>query len=195
MLMAGGMFTNRPKNTTGWYDPSTGRYCDLPPLQRWRHSVTGFTACGGTYDGGPSYTQMCVTFNISSGQWEKTHSIPPLSAHLSWKTSRGILLLGGWNNYIGFSMKTILLLPDGNTQDGPFDLVRPSGYSCAIEDPRSSSVIVLGGLCYKNGSIQYLTNVERYNETGHMESLPGLNNPRSGGCAGYYTSDGNLVIC
>ena len=174
---------------TGLYFPSSKEYCELPslPIERYRHSVTDFTVCGGQPKGGqnvvnPDSVQTdCITFNTSNGQWEKSYDLgQTIFEHVAWKISKGILLLGGG------SLKTTLLLPGGGTEAGPFDLTRVSRYSCGIEDPNSKTIILTGGT--KSSS------VERYSETGFRESLPNMNTERvAHGCAGYYNDAGYLV--
>ena len=65
---------------------------------------------------------------------------------------------------------------------------------CGIEDPRSKSIILTGGYDFKNNKNR--TNaVRRYDENGFVEDLPPMIHARSGsGCAGYYDTDGYLVI-
>ena len=63
---------------------------------------------------------------------------------------------------------------------------------CAVADPSTDSVIVIGGYNQDN---YYSTNVTRYDVNGFVESLPPLNFRRVyAGCAGYYNDDENLVI-
>ena len=130
--MVGGLSpTNSSKafknpNVTGLFIPSTGRYCHLPPLPRSRasHTVNGLTACRGSGHGFAG--QTCETFNTSSGQWETSYTFDSsLSGHVAWQTSRGLLLMGGFNQNISDCIDTTtLLLPGGGHQQGPFNLIR-----------------------------------------------------------------------
>ena len=95
--MAGGFLGTSSHNFTGLYNPSTGEYCKLPPVPfqyaLHRHSVTGFTVCGGWSN---RLNQVCHTFNTNNGKWEKSYdlSINAHSQHLGWRNSKGILLMG-----------------------------------------------------------------------------------------------------
>ena len=78
--------------------------------------------------------------------------------------------------------------------------------SCAIADPKTDSVIVIGGLDQDLDEDNVLnpanfsTFVTRYNAMGFVESLPPLKVGRAfgfgffSGCSGFYNEDGNLVI-
>ena len=106
---------------------------------------------------------------------------------MAWNTSQGIMLMGGKDN----PYNTTLLLEDGSSQQG-FDLVERIFYSCAIEDPKSGTVIITGG-DDENGV--GTTNVIRYGEQGFIENLPKMLSIRtSHGCAGYYDEDGMMVL-
>ena len=68
--------------------------------------------------------------------------------HVSWKNSKGILLMGGLRNLfkpdpdldVEILSSTTLLQPGGSYKDD-FTLVEPNSVSCAIEDPKTSSII------------------------------------------------------
>ena len=77
--------------------------------------------------------------------------------------------------------------------------------SCAVADPKTDSVIVIGGfdqdLDEDNvlNPANFSTFVTRYNTNGIVESLPPLKVGRAfgilfSGCSGFYNDDGNLVI-
>ena len=180
-------------STSRLYQPSTNSYCELPslPSSRSKHSVTGLTVCGGEEEN----DNTCVTLNSDSGKWETSYELASrLYGHVAWQTSKGILLMGGSDGsteYLQDSIKTetTLLLPGGQTQPGPFELRLASYQSCAIEDPRSNSVIITGGW-----RLGWRETVDRYNEEGFVESLPNLNHARMNhGCAGYYNDNNKLV--
>ena len=178
----------------GFYNPYTNVYCDLPPLSptRYSHTLTGVVACGG-YTSTSTVLSSCSTFNTATGNWTESYEIPPQRGQSAWQNSQGILLMGGRPAGANSSIynSTTLLLPEGGHKPG-FDLVSPTCYSCAIPDPRSDSVIVLGGFDYGKVSI---STVIRYGESGFLEFLPSLNYPRvSPGCAGYY-NDNNQLVC
>ena len=68
---------------------------DWPP--RVRHSMSGFTVCGGSTKTYGDTISSCST--LTAGEWETTHNMNVLrSDHLSWNSPNGTLLLGGcWN--------------------------------------------------------------------------------------------------
>ena len=75
--------------------------------------------------GNISYT--CETFNTDTGQWETSHTFDDgISDHVAWRTSQGLLLMGGFStdNFSNLLKTTTLLLPGGGHQPGPFELIR-----------------------------------------------------------------------
>ena len=180
----------------GFYNPSTNSYCDLPQMvpNRVRHAVTGLTACGDAVD--PSdpvyYKTSCSRFNVSSGQWFQSHLYTTARVgSVAWQTSDGIYLIGGNNNNAKTSSS--LLLPDGTESPNPgFTLAATSYFSCAVEDVKQKSIIIIGG--YDAQDQTQLKTVYRYDTTGVQDRLPDLNNNRSSGCGGYYNDRGYLVL-
>ena len=84
--------------------------------------------------------------------------------HVSWKNSQGVLLMGGSKNISAgsesnpedvLSLSTTLLQPGGSYIEG-FSLDKPVYGSCAIEDPKTDSVIITGGLQSTNASAGFL---------------------------------------
>ena len=68
---------------------------DWPP--RVRHSMSGFTVCGGSTKTYGDTISSCST--LTAGEWETTHNMNVRRRdHLSWNSPNGTLLLGGcWN--------------------------------------------------------------------------------------------------
>ena len=96
--------------------------------------------------------------------------------------------MGGIDNH---SNQTTTLPVNGKNYSG-FDLVEKSIYSCAIEDPKSDSIIVTGGFDDSNSKSSNL--VIRYGKDGFIEYLPRMKKARYlHGCAGYYNSKKQLV--
>ena len=96
------------------YNPTTRTSCSLPQIPgRRSHTQVGDLACGG--DGG---SQSCDKWNSATGTWIRTNELRERRIeHVSWSTSSGIYLIGGW--YSGNTSEKIL--EDGSIQDG-FDL-------------------------------------------------------------------------
>ena len=103
-----------------------GRSCSLPdlPQARYAHTQSGMTGCGGFgFDSAISST--CITFN---GEWEQSHVLTvPRQFHVSWRSSSGILLLGGIDvNTFGPDLETEttteLLSTMESTSTSHFDL-------------------------------------------------------------------------
>ena len=103
-----------------------GRSCSLPdlPQARYAHTQSGITGCGGFgFDSAISST--CITFN---GEWEQSHVLTvPRQFHVSWRSSSGILLLGGIDvNTFGPDLETEttteLLSTMESTSTSHFDL-------------------------------------------------------------------------
>ena len=162
------------------------RICNLPdlPYDRYLHSQTGLTLCGGRHD--PESTN-CQTLS-STGSWEETHTLSMRRAsHCAWNSPQGIILIGGWHT--GNGDTTEILLENGDTNPG-FNLDYAIDYACAIEE--SDSVIITGGAA----SSGYARNsVTRYTADGSSTSLP---NMKSGGRAthacGLYTTSSNSIV-
>ena len=65
--MAGGL-TSQTNKTSDFIVPSNNfSYCDLPPLSRSVHTLTGLTACGG--EGFQDADITCSTFDTGRGAW------------------------------------------------------------------------------------------------------------------------------
>ena len=181
----------------GLYEPDTNFYCKLPDPSgynyRFRSSMVGLTNCG--YSGLPNQP-TCVVFNTNSGVWEDSFNYPfSIYGHVTWRTSQGILLMGGYKNLSYFSNPTTLLLPDGTYRDS-FDL-KDKGLlnACGVEDFRAGNIILTGGVFPSSTNTGGSTNnVTRYGENGFIEDLPKLIDRRSRhGCAGFYNNEDKLV--
>ena len=75
------------------YNPVTKASCSLPQFSEVRagHTQNGELACGG----GKS---NCVKWSPASGAWTQSHTLREARvSHLSWKTTSGVYLLGGYN--------------------------------------------------------------------------------------------------
>ena len=117
ILITGGFNTNNGGerlNSVEIYNPTTRTSCSLPQFPETRsHTQNGDLACGG--DGG---SQSCDKWNSATGTWIRTNELRERRIeHVSWSTSSGIYLIGGW--YSGNTSEKIL--EDGSIQKG-FDL-------------------------------------------------------------------------
>ena len=95
------------------------RICNLPdlPYDRYLHSQTGLTLCGGRHD--PESTN-CQTLS-STGSWEETHTLSMRRAsHCAWNSPQGIILIGGRDS--GAGTTSVILLESGDTNPG-FNLI------------------------------------------------------------------------
>ena len=71
-------------------DGTTCMMPNLPDLQKgYAHSQSGLTICGGTQN-----KKGCST--LKNGVWKISHTLrSPRMNHINWKTSHGLMLLGG----------------------------------------------------------------------------------------------------
>ena len=90
------------------------------PGDRFGHTQSGLTACGGSIDSGCG--KSCVTFD--NGTWKHSHNLTHnRNYHSTWTSSQhGIYLIGGWAG-----LKTERLTKDGGSQPG-FSLVKSAMY-------------------------------------------------------------------
>ena len=104
-----------------------GRSCSLPdlPQARYAHTQSGMTGCGG-FGFDSLISSTCITFN---GEWEQSHVLTvPRQFHVSWRSSSGILLLGGMEvagpfvTDLGVETTTELLSTMESTSTSHFDL-------------------------------------------------------------------------
>ena len=75
------------------YNPVTKASCSLPQFAEVRagHTQDGELACGGG-------VSNCVKWSPDSGTWNQSHTLREARvAHLSWATTSGLYLLGGYN--------------------------------------------------------------------------------------------------
>ena len=141
--------------------------------------MNGLIACGGK--GGLT---TCSTFDISKGEWLHSHNFTlEHSAHVAWKTSKGILLMGGHQN----PNKTTFI--SAGPQQAGFNLRQPFRHACIIPNPLTKTAYIIGG--YHK---EHLTKVIEYSEDGFVRELPNLNSGRyRHACSSYYDDQQNLV--
>jgi len=163
--------------------------CKLPslPERRTHGTLNGYKYCCGA-DSASWYS--CIEFQTQLGTWVTSNSnLPPRWYDISWATANGIYLMGGESNNgqwtLDESKTTTLVKSDGSFSPGGFSMQYMTVAACAIPD--GDSVVILGG--------QFtLKDVSRYNESGFVEALPGLN--VGGGfraCAGYINNQNKMV--
>merc|ERR1712198_523019 len=181
----------------GFYNPLTNEYCNLPPMSQPRYgsTTTDFIVCGGydfnDYDYAP---YKCEKFDPSTGTWGPycaswEQSFPSRTFHVAWMSSIGLFLIGGYESGISSMDTSMLISNDCMFTEGAIDSGRWG--ACAVADPKTDTVIIIGGV-NKTG----ITNeVIRYDIYGNETPLPHLTNPRYlMGCSGYYNNVGNLVL-
>jgi len=195
IFIAGGAkdYNNLSPSPPGFYNPFTNVYCDLPPMYQPRYgsTTTGFIVCGGhEFDNYDNSTYNCEQFVPSTGTWApycgSWESFPGRTYHVAWMSSIGLFLIGGFE-----SMNTSMLISnDCSITEGAIDSGR--SLACAVADPKTDTVIIIGGYDTENG----ITNeVVRYDIYGNETPLPPLTYPRYVmGCSGYYNNVGNLVL-
>jgi len=176
------------QSSPGFYNPLTNEYCNIPQMTtiRYGSTTTGFMVCGG-FDSSYNILNNCEVFDPSTGTWTV---LPPWVGpsrhqHVAWMSSIGLFLIGG----AGSLDSSMLLKNDGSITEGAIDSGRRG--ACAVADPKTDTVIIIGGL----NSAGVTDEVIRYNVYGTETPLPPLNYPRYYfGCSGYYNNVGNLVL-
>merc|ERR1712198_109177 len=196
---------NLSPSPPGFYNPLTNVYCDLPPMYqpRFGSTTTGFIVCGGddfidyyNYDystysyGSNNAPYNCEKFDPSTGTWGPycaswQYEFPGRYEHVAWMSSIGLFLIGGRE-----SMDTSMLIRnDCSITEGLINSGR--NFACAVADPKTDTVIIIGG--YNETGIT--NEVVRYDIYGNETPLPPLTHPRKNmGCSGYYNNVGNLVL-
>jgi len=203
IFIAGGRVDDTVAAFPGFYNPLTNEYCNIDiqmNYPRESSTTTDFIACGGLDIYGyytASYTTSyelasytCEMFDPSSGSWslyaDWYPSFPARYNHVAWKSSIGLFLIGG-----SASMDTSMLINsnDGSITEGAIDDGRY--FACAVADPKTDTVIIIGGVNETGVTNQVI----RYDIYGIETYLPPLNEPRYiMGCSGYYNNVGNLVL-
>ena len=193
--MAGGS-TDQTTKYAGVYNPATNKFCNLPTLtvddvHKASHTVSiignnRIISCGGQV-----HPKSCYEFNPDTGKgiWEESYKFDVHhSGHVAWRNNKGVLLMGG-QGYGSQNIQTTQLLASGTGSTPGFNLTKPCLFCCAVEDPNTKSVILIGG------SDETRT-VIRYYEDGTSETLPALSDdyPGAHSCAGYYNDDEKLEI-
>ena len=111
---------------TGWYHSEVytddgSLVCKLPGQSLVsQHRQSGLTLCGGGDE--------CVT--LDDGEWKVSHTLHQErynQAHVTWKSPRGIMVMGGCCKYpedtgCGSCNQTVELLKDDGTTEEPFKM-------------------------------------------------------------------------
>ena len=163
-----------------------GTLCSLADgPSRTRHSMSGFTMCGGATRYAGSSVYSCST--LTAGEWRTSHNMNDHRIdHLSWNSPNGTLLLGGCLNCDPSYQTTELLSTTSSSSTPAFTLSFDIWYSCGIE--LVDRVVVTGGYGDAGNIVQV------YNMMGPVERLPDMTISRSGhGCAHYIDSNDNIV--
>ena len=94
------------------------RLPDLPSPGRYRHSQSGYTACGGWAAGTAS---TCHTFH--AGLWELSHNLNTGRInHVSWNSPVGVIIFGGWGGRPYSYQSSELLSTTDSTTSSSFNL-------------------------------------------------------------------------
>ena len=92
------------------------RNCTMSPMlgARTSHSQSGPVSCGGW----KNEKKSCVTFSLSSGEWEQTHTLAGEGrvGHSAWSSPQGIVLIGSY--YDKGKTTTEILRESGDTTPG-----------------------------------------------------------------------------
>ena len=95
LVMSGGYGAN---TSVEMFIPSTKHSCTLPSLpdERYGHTMSGLTICGGRYKSTTSTT--CL--QLSSGVWSVSHTLQDERyGHSSWQSDQqGVILMGGYGS-------------------------------------------------------------------------------------------------
>jgi len=160
--------------------PSVNRSCQITPNMPTSRSQTvahGSLVCGG-WNGHP---RDCI--ELRDGAWQTAHTLNQKRVRSSsWDSSKGLVIMGGQR-----ANTTTEILRDDLTSDPYFNITETRSFACSITDYDTDTVILTGG------HPTYQT-VERYDHSGFISRLPGLNQGRSGHACGSYTKDGKKVF-
>jgi len=209
IIIAGGL----KQTSVKLYKPETNEVCDLPntPDRFNDHSfdlVDGTLIMCGSYFGSPGKARMknetelhqffavstCLQLSPKDTEWTIFAKIPLKRQHVSLVTDKGVLLIGGYNDY------SVNLVKKDGTVDHVWDLKRYIDHGCGINDGNTLVVtgggirdyIGAGGFTYYESTAT--KTVDRYNAQGHVEDLPGLlTDRRTHGC-GLYHKDGKKIL-
>jgi len=197
------------------YKPETDEVCDLPntPDRFSDHSldlVDGTLIMCGSYFGSPGKARMknetelhqffavstCLQLSPPSkeAEWTIFAKIPLKRQHVSLVTDKGVLLIGGYNDY------SVNLVKKDGTVDHVWDLKRYIDHGCGINDGNTLVVtgggirdyIGAGGFTYYESTAS--KTVDRYNAQGHVEDLPDLLMDRRNHGCGFYHKDGKKIL-
>merc|ERR1719244_1484516 len=187
--------------------------CDLPntPDRFTDHSldlVDGTLIMCGSYFGSPGKARRknetelhqffavstCLQLSPKDTEWTIFAKIPLKRQQVSLVTDKGVLLIGGYNDY------SVNLVKKDGTVDRVWNLNRYIDHGCGINDGDTLVVtgggirdyIGAGGFTYYESTAT--KTVDRYNAQGHVEDLPGLLTERRNHGCGLYHKDGKKIL-
>ena len=160
--------------------PSRNSSCGLAQMRsaRYRHSVSGFLACGG--EGGEESRTSCE--ELQGGDWSETVGLHSQgrSGHTAWGFNGSVLLMGDLTDQASQAQTTEIIEGSSNTSDRFYQLNVKISLSCGIEDVERRLLVLTGGLDQPR-------QVGIYGWEGYLVGLASLQSGRhSHGCAGYY---------
>jgi len=173
----------------GWPDSRTvevfpATSCSPPPLPTGRrgHTMTivgaSLVTCGGDSS---STSTSCISWVGGEEEWQQYATLrEERGYHTAWSHQGQLLLLGGQD-----SPGTGEVVGGGGST---FPMEHPAGYSCAAD--MGGAVAVIGGI-YSSS----LSNVDRYDMSGYLGSLPHLRTARYyHACGAVADSTGHTVL-
>ena len=180
---------------------SPNKRCILPDLPRpfYWHTQEGGMICGGQSRNGTM--NNCHQWIPEEGKFttKPVHEFnPPRDALVSWTpvSQRETFLIGGSGSPDGASQKTSSIVKSG-VFDGSkgFDLKYKLYGSCAVPDPETDTVVIIGGN-HEGNPGNKITSL--YNEDGWVEDFGNLHHQRWWhGCTSYVADNkrvGNKLL-
>jgi len=208
ILLVGGKETGRD----GWpFESFPERTCveEIPNLaSSWNFFTISLipglpstlVACGGNIVGGRSGTKSeCISWQYGQSEWRRYAMLQyiRMMGQAAVMADGSILLLGGQyeggcgHNEPGCTdwakEQTVeRVTPDGRSEVVFTLLHGDNKQGCAVQPVPGGEVILMGGgACYWCGGEPH-AHVERYDQTGHLGSLPDLLQPRYEHACGFY---------
>jgi len=122
-----------------------------------------------------------------AGSWSVSHKLMRKRiGHIMWKTTQGIMIIGGGEkNDIETPRTTELLLDNGRSQPG-WD-VKFTKYACAIQ--LEDYILISGGDFLNETETEVSSHVTQYDVRGQMKNFPNLTVARRSHACSHYIDD------
>jgi len=158
-------------------------YSDTQIL-RWYQSQIKNIVCGG-YNGGTN----CVRYD--AGSWGESHNLTKSRiGHIMWKSSQGIMIIGGGEKNDTETPRTTELLLDNGTSDLGWN-VTFNKYACALQ--LEEYVLISGGDSFTETEVSSNVTV-MYDVRGQMTKFPDLNVARKEHACSHYIDDNDKRV-